>query len=87
MIFLARPYNQRLNRIAYTPVAHSCAKETSQLGTGELWCNRNAEICVFTGPDPYSNARVTTTRRHEVGDQRRPQGAARQGATRVSVET
>ena len=41
-----------LNHIGYTPVAHSCAKETSQLGTGELWCNRKAEICAFTGPDP-----------------------------------
>ena len=25
-----------LNHIQYTPVAHSCAKETSQLGAGEL---------------------------------------------------
>ena len=41
-----------LDHIEYTPVAHSCAKETSQLGTGELWCNRKAEICAFTGPEP-----------------------------------
>ena len=41
-----------LDHIEYTPVAYSCAKETSQLGTGELWCNRKAEICAFTGPDP-----------------------------------
>jgi hypothetical protein len=47
-----------LNHIEYTPVAHSCAKETSQLGTGELWCNRNAEICVFTGPDPTCRIRI-----------------------------
>ena len=33
-----------LNHIENTPVAHSCAKETSQLDTGELWCNRYAEI-------------------------------------------
>ena len=38
--------------IEYTPVAHSCAKEISQLDTGELWCNRYAEICALTGPDP-----------------------------------
>ena len=31
-----------LNHIEYTPVAHSCAKETSQLGTGEQQCSRNA---------------------------------------------
>ena len=41
-----------LNHIEYRSVAHSCAKETSQLGTGELWCNRNAEICALTHPDP-----------------------------------
>ena len=45
-----------LDHIDYTPAAHSCAKETSQLGTGELWCNRKAEICAFTGPDLYSTA-------------------------------
>ena len=45
-----------LDHIEYTPVAHSCAKETSQLGTGELWCNRKAEICAFTGPDPLLGA-------------------------------
>ena len=42
-----------LNHIEHTPVAHSCAKETSQLGTGELWCNRNAEMCAFTGRGPF----------------------------------
>ena len=40
------------NHITFIPVAHSCAKETSQLGTEELWCNRDAEICAFTGPNP-----------------------------------
>ena len=43
-----------LNHIEYIPIAHSCgcAKETSQLGTGELWCCRNAEICAPKSPDP-----------------------------------
>ena len=41
-----------LNHIEHTSVAHSCAKDTSQLGTGELWCRHNAEICALTNPDP-----------------------------------
>ena len=41
-----------LNHIQYTPIAHSCAKETSQLATGELWCRHNAEICALTGLNP-----------------------------------
>ena len=45
-----------LNHIEYTPVAHSCAKETSQLDTPELWWTRNAEICALTDPDPLAGS-------------------------------
>ena len=32
--------------------AHPCAKETSQLSAGELWCSRNAEIYAPKSPHP-----------------------------------
>ena len=41
-----------LDLIEYTPEAHSCAKETSQLGAGGQWWSCNVEICALTGPDP-----------------------------------
>ena len=47
-----KPIQPALNHIGYIPVAHSCAKETSQLRTGGQWCSRNAEICALIRPDP-----------------------------------
>ena len=51
---LGQAIQPALNHIEYTPVAHSCAKETSQLGKGEQWCSRNARnLCTIKGLSPY----------------------------------
>ena len=56
-----------LNHIQYTPVAHSCAKETSQLGAGELDCSRNAEIYALKSPNPLElKGTVTVTREYSL---------------------
>ena len=49
---LGQAIQPALNHIEYTPVAHSCAKETSQLGKGEQWCSRNARnlVTITFGP-------------------------------------
>ena len=58
------------SHIEYTLVAHSCAKETSQLGTEELWCSRNAEICAPKRPPQLSllraGPRSATPARHDA---------------------
>ena len=48
-----------LYHIEYILAAHSCAKETSQLSAGELWCSCNAEIYAPKSPHPVHGSRFT----------------------------